>query len=395
MIHLVADHNIPFLSDYVPEGVELTLFDPDGGLPTPLANAHALIVRTVTPINQQSLTPFLPAKSLSFIGTASAGFDHIDSSYLAERGITFTNAAGCNSRAVAEFVASALLHLFPTTLAGQRVGVVGVGNAGGATADLLERLGCHVLRYDPPRELRDSSFTSCTLDDVLQADILSFHTPLSLPENAPPTHATMRWMNARKFNQTCAHTIINASRGGVVDEAALINAFESRQIRHIITDVWENEPQFNGKLAQISYLATPHIAGYSIQAKRNATRLTMEAFCTHFRLPLPLPTPMQESDASDALAPPQQEMANFDASSQRHSLSIAQLLERLHPMFSASVQLKTGANAGNHEKTALFRRLRTEGHLRQEYTSMKLPKLLLELHTELGVLCESSSKVKP
>ncbi|HET6528094.1 MAG TPA: NAD(P)-dependent oxidoreductase, partial [Balneolaceae bacterium] len=258
MINVLADQYLYNIQSYLPENINLMLFDPAHGFPSEINSAHALLIRTVIPVDEQTL-PDIP-KNLQFVGTASAGTDHVDIKYLRENGITFADAAGCNARSVAEYVATAMLiwaEKRDQNLTTLTAGIIGAGNAGSRVIELLRKLEISTVAYDPPKEERDSNFKSASLNEVLECDILSFHTPLTTTGDYPTYH----WLNGQKLSAFNFQLVINASRGGVIDEQALLNAFEKGMINDFILDVWENEPNFNQKSAEQAFIKTPHIAG--------------------------------------------------------------------------------------------------------------------------------------
>jgi erythronate-4-phosphate dehydrogenase len=409
VINVYADQHIPYLSEHLPSAFNVSLFNPDDGIPADAAQADALLIRTVTKLRSETFGRILAHGTLKFVGTASAGIDHVDVPFLEQNGVVFASATGCNAIAVAEYVASGLLHILHRQnipASGLRVGVIGVGNAGSATANLLENIGFTVLRYDPPRTLREPAFQSCTVDEALQTDILTFHTPLYLPGEVADAFVTHHWMNAAKLQQTTARILVNASRGGVVDEAALLDSCKNGKLRHIIIDVWENEPHFSENLAILAHLATPHIAGYSEQSKRNATRMITNQLCAHFGIECraDAATSMASERTATSMA---SERTTTSMASERTATSMASertgadlasdvkrpaecpenqwirtsnwttrpldnILEHLHPMFNLSTALKSAANTPS-SRSAAFRQLRTSGILRNEYASIPFP----------------------
>ncbi|HKK45138.1 MAG TPA: NAD(P)-dependent oxidoreductase, partial [Balneolaceae bacterium] len=258
MINVLADQYLHNIQSYLPENINLILFDPTKRLPPELSYAEAMLVRTVININAQTMSE-IPA-SLKFIGTASAGTDHVDIDYLQKNGVRFADAAGCNARSVAEYVATALLIWAETRkkdLSKLSMGIVGVGHVGTQVVKLLEKLGITTIPYDPPRSLRENNFDSATLDELLSADMLSFHTPLTYKGDYPTFH----WLDKEKLTGREFQLVINSSRGGVIDEKELLKSIKAGNVRDIIIDVWENEPEFSLTTAQKAFIKTPHIAG--------------------------------------------------------------------------------------------------------------------------------------
>ena len=282
-------------------------------------DADILIVRTRTRCD----AALLADSRVRLVVTATIGYDHLDTAWLESAGITWTNCPGCNATSVAQYVASCLLLLerergmVPASLA---VGIVGVGHVGQAVAARLRHLGVgRLLLCDPPREERGESLSETpasqwsSLEEVLRTcDVVTLHTPLTRAGR----HATWHILDAEAFatmaqGQQERHgggtVVINAARGGVIDEAALEAAMDAGIVREAIIDTWEDEPRVRRTLLERAYLATPHIAGYSADGKANATRMSLEAVARHLGLamtfevtPPRLEMPPGMSDAGEA-----------------------------------------------------------------------------------------------
>lgn len=361
MIRILADKNLYQLSAFLPDEVELTLYDPDKRLDIP-GGTDALLIRTVTDINKRTFSDFPP--SLKFVATGSSGSDHIDKEYLHQNNIMVHDARGCNAKAVAEYVTTGLL-----LWAGSRqkelrdltVGIAGCGHVGTALENLLDQLQISCILYDPPREIRDLTFQSASEEEFLSADILSFHTPLTRSGVYPTWH----WLSEEKLNERSYACVINAARGGVTDESALIKAFDKGQIECLITDVWENEPDINEGLMQRSFIATPHIAGYSEQAKLIATKMICDQLIRFFDL-----SPVESDLLSSSKKICVQDRSDL------HSV-----LKELHPICEYDDALRD--ISGRSDAASRFRKLRTERPFRYEYPNLIIPKDLLEEYPEL------------
>jgi erythronate-4-phosphate dehydrogenase len=268
---LLADKHIYLLRESIPDSIELSTFDPDLGLPTDAGDCDALLVRTVTKVNAKSLRE---TQNLKWVGTASAGYDHIDIPWLSEKGIAVGSAAGCNAQAVAEYVLTTAIYAAQKRgwrFADKRLGIVGVGFVGTAVANLAHELGIQVVTYDPPRSLREPDFYTATLDDVLDCEILTLHTPLT----ETGKWMTKGWLDSNKLFSRNRTLLIQASRGGVAEEDAVISALNGGYLDDAIIDVWQHEPAVNETLLEMSIVGTPHIAGYSNRSKRQATELAV------------------------------------------------------------------------------------------------------------------------
>ena len=269
---LLADEHIYLLRESIPESINLDTFDPDIGLPHNVGEYDALLVRTVTKVNSKTL---LTTGSLKWVGTASAGYDHLDIDWLSQCGINVGFAAGCNARAVAEYVLTTAIHTAQTRgwrFADKKLGVIGTGFVGTTVANLAMKLGIDVVVYDPPRSLREFDFRSATLDEVLASDILTLHTPLI----ESGVWKTRGWLDTQKLVSRHRTLLIQAARGGVADEAAVLSALENAYLDDAIIDVWQNEPEVNTQLLERAIVATPHIAGYSSRSKALATQTAVE-----------------------------------------------------------------------------------------------------------------------
>lgn len=365
MIHVSADQNLYKIKELIPPQTELSLYDPSEGIPD-LTQADAMLLRTVTHITEETF-PNPPSK-LKFIGTGSSGTDHLDNEHLEGKGITLASSNGCNARAVAEYVMTALLlwkeKKQPKESFG-KIGVVGVGKAGSAVADLLSGFDIDCVLYDPPRQQRDPDFTSASLQEVLGCDILTFHAPLS--KKGP--HATYHWLGEEKLDGRSFKLIINAARGGVIDELALMKYYVEGKIGDYILDVWEREPDFNTEVAKHAFIATPHIAGYSEQAKVNATKMICDQLAAFFEL---------GSGSADYEIPERvEDLAHIQ-------YDLTKLITRLNPILGYDKALRDLSN--RPDKGVLFRNLRNEWPLRYEYASLKIRKELLREFKEIHML---------
>jgi erythronate-4-phosphate dehydrogenase len=357
MINVLADQYLYNIQSYLPESINLQLFDPAQGLPPNLEKTNAMLIRTVIPINKQTL-PNIP-KDLTFIGTASSGTDHVDSQYLADHNIHFSDAAGCNARSVAEYIATALLlwtEKRSKDLSTLSCGIIGVGHVGTEVVDILNRIGLQTITYDPPREQRDPNFSSASLNEVLGCDLLSFHTPLDRESE----HPTYHWLNQHRLKDRAFDLIINTARGGVVDENALLAAMKKGTVRDTIIDTWEDEPTIHLDTFGAAFLKTPHIAGYSEQAKRNASKFVADDLISHFEL-----NPPEIGSHNKKIT--------FDKNPDKfHSLS--SLLTELHPIKNYEQKLTGIVTNHPQQRGELFNKLRAEFPLRQQFAQIKLTK---------------------
>ncbi|WP_312974118.1 4-phosphoerythronate dehydrogenase PdxB [Atlantibacter hermannii] len=272
---ILVDENMPYARDLFARLGEVTAVP---GRPIPveeLDDADALMVRSVTKVNSQ----LLDGKNVRFVGTATAGTDHVDQDYLAQAGIAFSAAPGCNAIAVVEYVFSALLMLAERDgfqLTDRTVGIVGVGNVGGRLQKRLEALGVRTLLCDPPRAANGEPGDFQPLDKLVEeADILTFHTPLYKDGPYKTWHLADEALISRLKPGAI---LINACRGAVVDNAALLKCLEAGQKLSTVLDVWEPEPDLNVALLEKVDIGTAHIAGYTLEGKARGTTQVFEAY---------------------------------------------------------------------------------------------------------------------
>ena len=278
MLKVVADQNIPMAAQVFSSFGEVELVDGRAISEADLVGADILLVRSVTKVNKD----LLGATSVRFVGSATAGFEHIDREYLKEQGIVFALASGANAQSVVEYVFAALASIDDRLEAllnqEQTLGVVGCGNVGRKLIQTARALGMQVKWFDPFVEPTDFSDK---LESVLKCDVVSLHCELT--STGPyPTHHLLSKTVLEGFSR--AQLLINAARGGVVDNAALLALFEQGKSPQLVLDCWENEPRIEPRLIPFCSIATPHIAGYSTDGKWRATQMLFEAAAKQFDL---------------------------------------------------------------------------------------------------------------
>ena len=255
--------------------------------PADLKDANALLTRTVTRVDAN----LLQDSQISFVGTASAGTDHIDSRYLSERGIKLANAAGCNAGAVADYVLDAIYqcHRLESLINGATVGLVGYGAVGRHLTERLSELGGKVKVCDPFISSTEAGMTLYTLPEVLGCSIVSLHAAL---HNDQP-HASAQMIDNTAVGYISPDALfINAGRGGLVTEKALYSLAD-RGVT-LVLDTWPDEPSVSRELLSRAAFATPHIAGYTRTAKSNATDFLIEPLSRALGLNNPFDRPESE-----------------------------------------------------------------------------------------------------
>ncbi len=292
-MYLLADENIPLLSEFFAGFGELHTLAGRGMRAEDVALADVLLVRSVTKVSRD----LVAGSQLRWVGTATIGRDHVDSAALAEKGIALVSAPGCNARAVGEYVATTLALLAKEQAwrpQDKTLGIVGLGNTGRAVAELAAVLGFRLIGCDPAVKLPGVS--SVDFDVLLaEADILTFHVPLT--HSGP--HATRHLLDAAALAALPAGRIlINCSRGAVVDNAALLMHLRRYPGRiTVVLDVWEGEPCLDPALLQAVRLGSPHVAGYSQEGKWRGTAMLYEQFCRFMGVPAAI--------ALEAVQPPE------------------------------------------------------------------------------------------
>ena len=242
-----------------------------------LQNADALIVRSRTQVN----AALLEHSNVSFVGSTVVGLDHVDQPYLKEHAIEFYSAQGCNANSVSEYVMTNIVNLAiekKFKLSEKSLAIIGVGHVGKLVEKKARALGITVLLNDPPRARQEMSDEFIDLDSALKADIITVHTPLTKTGQDTTYHL----LSADKLKKIQPHQIlINAARGGIIDEQAWINTPTESNI----IDCWENEPNINPDLYNKADIATPHIAGHALDAKIAGSEMVYRALCQHWKIP--------------------------------------------------------------------------------------------------------------
>ncbi|WP_294627602.1 4-phosphoerythronate dehydrogenase PdxB [uncultured Bacteroides sp.] len=279
---IIIDDKIPYIKEAAREIADEVIYVPGKDFtPQLVRDADALIVRTRTHCNRE----LLEGSQVKFIATATIGFDHIDTDYCKQAGIKWTNAPGCNSASVAQYIQSSLLvwkaarNKKPDELT---IGIIGVGNVGKKVAKIAQDLGMHILLNDPPREEKEGNHSFTSLHKIAEeCDIITFHVPLYKEGKYKTFHlADENFFYSLKRQPL----IINTSRGEVIETNALSDALDRQAVSDAIIDVWEHEPEIDRQLLEKVIIGTPHIAGYSADGKANATRMSLDALCQFFQI---------------------------------------------------------------------------------------------------------------
>jgi len=280
-IKIIADQDIPFLKGVFEAYAEIEYYPGNNITNMVVKNADALIIRTRTKCNRD----LLHESNVKFISSATIGFDHIDTDYCEKNKIVWTNAPGCNSSSVQQYVAAALIYISKKINFSQKertIGIVGIGHVGTKIVKLAEYFGMTVLLNDPPRVRNEGVCGFISLEGILRdCDIITFHVPLNMTGEDKTYHMIdenlLEKVNPGTF-------IINTSRGEVADTDALKKVLRSGKVAGAIVDVWESEPDIDVDLLNLVDIGTPHIAGYSADGKANGTSMSVQALSKFFNL---------------------------------------------------------------------------------------------------------------
>jgi len=272
---IVIDDAVPYAKEIFSHLGHVVLLPGKEIKPQDVKHADALIIRSRTNINAELLND----SKVTFVGSTVVGLDHVDQTYLKDNDIEFYSAQGCNANSVAEFIITMLFNIserFEFALTSKTLGIIGVGNVGQKVYDKAQILGIKCLLNDPPKLEKQPGLVNnpdyVDLDTCLQADIITVHTPLTQHDK----HPTLDLISADKLANIKPHQIIiNAARGGIINEQAWVNTTTQANI----IDCWENEPKINPELYQKALIATPHIAGHSLDAKIAGSTMVYQQLC--------------------------------------------------------------------------------------------------------------------
>ena len=352
---IVCDNKIPFLRGAFEPFAEVVYLPGAQTTPEVVKDADALVTRTRTICNEA----LLKGSSVKAIATATIGYDHIDTSWCEANGIAWSNAPGCNSWSVKQYISSVLAVLAQRhglRLDALTLGVVGVGNVGSKVADVGRAFGMRVLLNDPPRERAEGPDAFVDLDTVLaESDIVTVHVPLTRAGEDATWHL---FDAARLARMRPSQILINSSRGPVVDNAALKNILLKGGLKAAVLDVWEGEPDLDPELVGLLDISTPHIAGYSADGKANGTTMSVRYLATRLGLPL------VDWTASGIPAPPQPLAFTVDAAGKTPQEVLSEAILHTYDVRQDSDALRAELDA--------FERLRGDYMVRREPSAFTL-----------------------
>lgn len=357
---IAVDRNIPLAgSAFGPLG-EVTLLETTAVTSGAVRDAGALVIRSETKVGPG----LLEGSRVCFVGSATIGTDHVDLPYLASKGITFASAPGSNANSVKEYVLAALLTLARRggfSLRGKSLGVVGVGNVGGRVSSMARALGMTVLENDPPRAREAGGGSFLPIDDLMGADIITLHVPLTRTGSDPTYHL----FDARRLGGMKAGSmLLNTSRGAVVETRALESALLGGHIAAAVLDVWEGEPVIDAALLRRASLGTSHIAGYSIDGKVNAAGMIRAALSRFLNI-------ASAWDPSREIPPPPVPSVALPERGTTEEI-LEQAVKACYDIECDDRLLRGLFEVPPEERGRYFMGLRTGYRLRREFASMKV-----------------------
>ena len=359
-MRLVVDEEIPFGRDAFSHLGSVSLLPGRAMTREALRDARALIVRSVTKVD----ATLLAGTGVQFVGTATTGVEHIDREYLAARNIGFAAALGCNANAVAEYVLTALLvtaHAKRLALDGKTLGIIGAGRIGSLVAAKAPALGMQTLLNDPPLAQTTGDERYRPLSEVLRADFITLHVPLTY--DGPD--ATFHLIGAEELARMAPSSIlINTARGEVVANAALIEALTKGTIAGAVLDVWEREPSIDWDLLNRVTLGTPHIAGYSSDGKIKATVMLYHACCGFWGIePVWAPPPDPPTTLASGTVP----HVTFDAAGKDFQTLAHEIATTLYDLPGDHARMQDVLAAPEPLRPRVFDRLRRDYPHRREF----------------------------
>ncbi len=355
-LNIVVNRNTPLAVEVFSRLGNVTALDTIDVTKRAVRDADILIVRSETKVDGN----LLDGSAVRFVGTVTIGTDHIDLDYLASRGIQFASAPGSNSNSVAEYLAAALLvwsQRTQATLRGKILGVVGVGNVGSKVVKVARSLGTDVVLNDPPLQRKEASAAYRPLDELMDADFISLHVPLT----RSGTDATFHLFGEHRIGKMKPGAVlINTSRGPVAESKAVGTALSTQHLSTAILDVWEDEPTIGADLLNQVMLGTPHIAGYSLDGKVNALRMVYEQVCRFLKIP-PEPVNISMEGTPDSIEISPAGNASGEEAALYSIVRQAYDIELDDRMLREVVSLPMG------ERGRFFMKLRADYRIRREF----------------------------
>ncbi len=354
MINIIADEKIPFLKGVLEPYARVSYLNGLDITPAAVADADALLVRTRTRCDESLLC----GSRVKFIATATIGYDHIDTAFCDASSICWVNAPGCNAASVQQYIASALAHIALTSgqaLSGKTIGIIGAGHVGQKVEALASCLGMRLLVNDPPRARNEGKDKFVGLEGLLAAsDFITLHVPLTVSGEDQTLHLINR--DTLPMVKKGAW-LINTSRGEVVDQSVLKSTIHDGKFAGVVLDVWENEPGVDTELLKMVSIATPHIAGYSVDGKINGTTHVIRSLAQYFQLPL-------EAWKPSAIPTPQNVEIELDCAGKSTEMTVLQAIIATYNVVDDDFRFRSDPGS--------FENLRNTYPARREFPAFKI-----------------------
>jgi erythronate-4-phosphate dehydrogenase len=352
---IAIDEAIPYLQSALTPLGDVKPFTGRSVRAADLRDAEALIVRSVTRVDAD----LLDGSSVRFVGTVTTGIDHLDLEFLKAAGIRVADAAGSNANPVSEWVLASLLVTADRRgweLPSKSIGIIGAGHIGSLVERKTRALGMEVLLCDPPLRESTGNTRYGFLDDVLHADVLTLHVPLTTQAPYPTFHMIDRSMLEHLSRR---QVVINSSRGSAVCGSDLKHALRERRIGGAILDVWEGEPMIDGDLLALTDLGTPHIAGSSLDAKVRGTLMIFQELCRYFQI-------RSEWDTGSLFPQPRKLCVEHGARGQE---AVRSIVLQAYDILKDNATLRSLSQSGGTSPLFSFDLLRNAYALRPEFSN--------------------------
>jgi len=358
---IIADKNIPFVKESFSSLGDTRAVGAGEITADAVRDADVLLVRSVTKVNEE----LLEKSNVTFVGSATSGFEHVDIEFLQTKGVGFAYAPGSNANSVAEYIIAALLavakkHKFE--LQSKSIGIIGAGHIGSKVANKATALGIKVLLNDPPlrRQTHDPKYLP--LEQLYGCDFITMHTPLTFEG----VNKTYHLANEAFFDSFKKRAFfINASRGAVADTNALKKAIRSGKLAGAVVDVWENEPNIDSELLLKADISTPHIAGYSLDGKVAGMTMTYEAACEHFGIG-------PKYTADDFLAAPEKPEITIDPGSGTEQNIIHDTVQQIYVINRDDFNTREILIVPTEQRAKWFNDLRADYPVRREFQNTRI-----------------------
>jgi erythronate-4-phosphate dehydrogenase len=360
-VQIVADENIPFVAECFSSIGDVEVVSGRGMTPNIIADAEVLLVRSITPVNGDLLS----GSKVRFVGTATIGFDHIDTEYLSRNNIGFASAPGSNANSAAEYVIAALLNIakqHSIDLESKSIGIIGVGNVGSKVAKKCEALGMKTYLNDPPLKRQTGDSKYLPIEKLFDCDFMTLHTPLTFEGEDKTFHLADKSF-FYSLKKGCI--FINASRGGVVDSSALKAAIRTSRLQAAVLDVWENEPNIDVELLEMVDIGTPHIAGYSLDGKVAGMIMIYKAACEYFGLEA-------KYDIGDFLPEPSVPELKINLNSGSEQDLLLDTVNKIYDIKADDARLRQILEKSMEQRGVFFDHLRKTYPVRREFQNTKI-----------------------